>query len=245
MKFITRVAPILILALALVSCSAAQTPAAVSTVQTEVTRPAQPTAPPATQPPSPTQTVAAAADSPTSTGMTYVLVPEKSVANYRVTEQLVKNDLPNDAVGKTSAITGSITLLPDSTIDKASSKFTVDLSKMQSDSGMRDNYVRRNTLQTDQYPEAVFVPLEIKGLNFPIPQSGSVAFQVVGDLTIKDVTKSVTWDVTGEIANGVATGNAVTKFTFADFSLNQPQVPVVLSVADEITLEVALTLQPL
>ncbi len=166
------------------------------------------------------------------------------MANYRVTEQLAKNDLPNDAVGKTSAITGSITLLPDGTIDTASSKFTVDLSTMQSDSGMRDNYVRRNTLQTDQYPEAVFVPVEIKGLALPIPQSGSVAFQVIGDLTIKDVTKSVTWEVTGEIANGVATGNAVTKFTFADFGLNQPQVPVVLSVADEITLEVALTLQP-
>jgi hypothetical protein len=57
------------------------------------------------------------------------------------------------------------------------------------------------------------------------------------------VTKPVTWNVTGSVQNGQATGVATTTFTFEDFNLPQPRVPVVLSVVDSITLEVDLTCQ--
>ena len=67
---------------------------------------------------------------------------------------------------------------------------------------------------------------------------------MTGDLTVRDVTKPVTWDVTGTIENGQATGTATTSFTFSEFNLTQPRVPVVLSVEDNIKLEVDLTLQP-
>jgi polyisoprenoid-binding protein YceI len=174
----------------------------------------------------------------------YEIVTDKSQANYRVTEQLVKNDLPNDAVGTTDAINGSITLLPDEKVDASHSKFTVDLTNLKSDSNMRDNFVRRNVLQIDQFPQVEFVPTDIKGLPVPVPQSGSVTFEVTGDLTIRDVTKSVTWQVTGEINNGLATGKATTHFTFADFNLTQPKVPVVLSVEDNIILEVTIVMRP-
>ncbi len=168
----------------------------------------------------------------------YVLVPAKSEASYAVREQLAKLNLPSDAVGKTKSVAGSISLNPDGTIDSAHSKITVELSTLQTDQSMRDNFVSRNVLQTSQYPQAIFVPTQINGLSVPIPQSGSVTFKVIGDLTIRNVTKPVTWDVTGSIANGEATGTATTSFTFEDFSLTQPQVPVVLSVVDKITLNV-------
>jgi polyisoprenoid-binding protein YceI len=70
-----------------------------------------------------------------------------------------------------------------------------------------------------------------------------VSFKVSGDLTIHNVTKPVSWDVTGQVQADQATGVATTTFKFEDFGLNQPQVPVVLSVVDSITLEVDLTLQ--
>jgi polyisoprenoid-binding protein YceI len=194
-----------------------------------------------------TETPAAAASSPTTVspgaGLKYVLVPSKSEASYQVREQLARRDFPNDAVGKTSAIEGSITINPDGNVDQANSKFTVDLSTLKSDENMRDNYVRRSILKTDQNPQAVFIPTKISGLPAEIPQSGSVSFQVTGDLTINKVTKTVTWDVTGTNSGGEATGAATTSFTFKDFNLNQPQVPVVLSVVDKITLNVTVTLQ--
>jgi len=99
-------------------------------------------------------------------------------------------------------------------------------------------------LNTDQYPSAVFVPSEVSGLPSPLPQSGDVSFKLTGNLTIKDVTKPVTWDVKGSVSNGKATGTATTTFKFEDFNLTQPKVPVVLSIEDHITLEADVTLQP-
>lgn len=203
--------------------------------------PASPTSLPALTNPAPT-TASSGANS-SGSGVKYVLVASKSEASYAVREQLARLSLPSDAVGKTNAISGAVTLNPDGSIDSANSKITVDLSTLQTDSAMRDGFVSRNVLQTSQYPLAVFVPTQISGLPASLPQSGNVAFKVTGNMTIHNVTKPVTWDVTGAINNGDATGTATTSFTFEDFGLNQPQVPVVLSVVDKISLTVTLDFQ--
>jgi polyisoprenoid-binding protein YceI len=83
----------------------------------------------------------------------------------------------------------------------------------------------------------VFVPKQLRNLRFPLPESGDVAFQMLGDLTIRGVTKPVTWDVTAKIAQGSISGEAKTSFTFVDFELEKPRVRSVLSVNDEIGLE--------
>jgi polyisoprenoid-binding protein YceI len=171
------------------------------------------------------------------------LVQGKSVAQYKVREQLARLSFPSDAVGKTQDVTGTIAFKQDGSIDQSVSKFVVGLTALQTDSNMRDNYVRRNILQTDQYPQAVFIPTEATGFPLPLPQSGSVAFKLTGNLTIKDVTKPVTLDVTGTVQNNSFTGTASTSFKFEDFNLPQPQVPVVLSVVDNINLELDITMQ--
>ena len=76
------------------------------------------------------------------------------------------------------------------------SRFTVDLRTLRSDEARRDNYVRRNTLETERFPTVTFVPTEARRLPFPLPQTGSVPFELVGDLTVKDVTRRVTWEAT-------------------------------------------------
>jgi polyisoprenoid-binding protein YceI len=233
--------PVLTALLAACAPAQTQTPAAASTqapsIEATATDSIAPTATAA--PPAATATGA----SPSGSRSTYTLVPSKSEASYSVREQLANRDLPSDAVGKTNAVSGSIAVNPDGTIDSANSKFVVDATTLQTDSSMRDGFVRRNVLQADKYPQIVFVPTGISGLPSPLPQSGNVSFQVTGDLTIRDVTKPVTWDVTGSINNGEASGTATTSFTFEDFSLNQPKVPVVLSLVDKITLNVTVAFQ--
>jgi polyisoprenoid-binding protein YceI len=174
----------------------------------------------------------------------YVIVADKSEARYRVRERLASLDAPSDAIGKTQQISGSIFVKPDGSIDSANSKFTVDLSTLQSDRSQRDNFLRRAVLQTDQFKDAVFVPTQVTGLPSPLPQSGPVSFKVAGNLTVRDVTKPVTWDVTGTMQNGVASGTATTSFTFEDFNLTQPKFAFILSIVDHIALEVDLTVQP-
>jgi polyisoprenoid-binding protein YceI len=172
------------------------------------------------------------------------IVADKSEARYRVREQLVNVSLPSDAIGKTNAISGSIVGKTDGTIDSAQSKFTVDMRTLQSDRSQRDNFLRGSVLQTNQYPYATFVPTAAPGLPLTVPPTGPVSFKLTGDLTIRNVTKSVTWDVNCDAPQGdQGTCHASTSFTFEDFNINQPRVPLVLSIVDHITLELDLVLQ--
>src|SRR5688500_9467520 len=170
-------------------------------------------------------------------GTRFVLAPQGNEARYRVREQLAGIDLPSDAVGKTTAVTGGIVVDANGAVVKDQSKFTIDLNTLVSDADRRDNYLRRNTLQTAEHAHALFVASELKGLGFRLAQSGDVTFQMSGDLTLRGVTRPVTWDVTAKVSNGSIQGEAKTKFTFAQFELTKPSVRSVLSVEDEIRLE--------
>jgi polyisoprenoid-binding protein YceI len=60
---------------------------------------------------------------------------------------------------------------------------------------------------------------------------------MVGDLTVRDVTRPTTWQVSARRQGNDIVGTATTQFTFKDFNMDQPRVPIVLSVADTIKLE--------
>lgn len=204
--------------------------------------------PTATAVPAPTIAPTSASSTSSTTGIftvKLVVVPEKSKANYRVTEQLVGLSLPDDAVGSTSAISGMIVGKTDGSVDSSQSKFVVDLRTLKSDQSLRDNFIQRTPLQTSQYPYATFVPTSGSGFPTAVPPSGQGSFKLTGNLTIRDVTKEVTWDTTCQLQNGQTEGtcHATTSFTFEYFNLNQPRVGRVLSIVDKITLEVDVDLQ--
>ncbi len=177
--------------------------------------------------------------------VTLVIVPEKSQARYRVREQLAGLSLPDDAVGSTNAITGTIVGKTDGTIVSSASKFVVDLRTLKSDQSLRDGFIQRNPLQTSQYPYATFVPTSATGLPTSMPASLQGSIKLMGDLTIRNVTKQVTWDTTCQVQSSQteATCHATTSFTFGEFNLTQPKVGRVLSIVDNITLEVDVDLQ--
>jgi polyisoprenoid-binding protein YceI len=177
--------------------------------------------------------------------ITLTVAPTGNEARYRVREQLVGVEFPNDAVGKTSNITGSLVFESNGRIVKEQSKFTVDLASITSDSDRRDNYVRNNTLRVSEFPTVAFVPSSATGLPASLPAAADLAFKLTGDLTVAGVTKPATWDVTGKmLATGEFTGTATTSFNFAEFGLTIPRVRTVLSVVDNITLEFDLHLIP-
>ena len=182
---------------------------------------------------------------PQAKAVRYAVAPAGNEARFRVREQLAGFDLPNDAVGKTSQITGAIVIGADGKIVREGSSFTVELTALVSDNERRDNYVRRNTLKTDSFPRAVFVPTSAKGLPAVLPATGETSFELVGDLTIHGVTKPATWQVKATRgASGAVTGTATTSFPFAEFAMTMPKVARVLSVDDKITLEYDFNLVP-
>ncbi len=169
---------------------------------------------------------------------------EGNEVRYRVREQLVGRDLPNDAVGVTSAVSGVIALDAQGNVIPGSSRIVVDVTGLRSDQERRDGYLQRRLLETEQYPTVEFHPTALRGISLPLPSSGSRTFELSGDLTVKGVTRPTTWQVNARFANQRITGSAATAFTFEHFGLTQPRVPVVLSVADTIRLEYDFNLIP-
>lgn len=182
------------------------------------------------------------AKAPALAGLHLTVAPTGNEARYRIREQLVRVDLPNDAIGKTTEVSGGIGVGTDGKIIPSESKFVVGVGSLKSDRDRRDGYVRGRVLETDQYPTVVFTPTEFRGLPAKLPTSGSHTFDVIGNLTVHGVTRPTTWHVTAEPKNGQVVGSAYTLFTFSDFSMQQPRVPIVLSVADTIRLEYDFTL---
>jgi polyisoprenoid-binding protein YceI len=175
--------------------------------------------------------------------VTFAVAPEGNEARYRVREQLAGLSFPNDAVGMTSAVTGAIVVdAATGRVQANASRIVVELAGLTSDQSRRDNYVRNRTLETEQHPTAALVPTELRGITWPLPATGTVTFQLIGNLTVKQVTRSTTWDVTLDLAGATMTGTATTSFTFEDFAMTKPRVASVLSVDDTIRLEYDLRL---
>jgi polyisoprenoid-binding protein YceI len=183
--------------------------------------------------------MAAAAD---TDAIHYTIVANGTKADYRVREQLAKLNAPSDAVGTTTGVTGAIVLGSDGKIVSDQSKLVVDLTKLQSDSNMRDGYIGRTTLNTSQFPTATFVPTAIDGLTAPLPTSGQQTFKLTGNLTIHGVTKPATVTVTTTVNGADVTGQASTDFKFEDFGMTPPSSMAVLSVVDDVKLEITLHL---
>lgn len=168
---------------------------------------------------------------------TFELAPAGNQARYRVQEQLVGVDLPGEAVGVTSAITGGIVLDSTGRVVPAQSKITVNITGLKSDSGARDRVIQGRTLHTSQFPTVEIVPQELAGLKYPWPASGELEFELRGDLTIHGVTKPWTWRVSATPKDGGLAGRATTSFAFGDFGMTPPTSFRVLSVQDKVTLE--------
>ena len=222
-----------LLMLSVIACSGSETPTPTPTSTPTPDTPAQPTPQTVVTPPQPDA----------GSGEVILEISSGSEARYRVKEQLARLSLPNDAVGVTQGVEGKLVLGPDGTVSADDSLIRVDLSTLQSDEDRRDNYVRNRTLGASQYPYTDFVPTAISGLQWPLPSTGEASFSITGDVTIRDVTKEVTWEITAQFSDDRITGTATTDFTFDEFDLAVPSVVVVLSVENNIRLEIDLVLQ--
>lgn len=237
-----------------IACAPAAAPAAPAPTSAAPAAPAQPTAapvapaPPTAAPAAPAPTTPAApapttqpSAAPLDGGVELTLVSGANEARYRVREELANLPAPIDAVGKTQQVSGAIVLDKSGKVVPARSKITINLASLTSDESRRDGYVQRRTLETSQFPNAIFTVTEVTGLPAALPNEGDHTFKLTGDFTIKDVTKPVSWDVTASFSPQEVTGSANTSITFEQFELDKPSVLIVLSLADTLKLEIDFT----
>ena len=160
-----------------------------------------------------------------------------SVARYRVKEELARVSVPGDAVGETPDVVGAIVFSADGSVQPGS-RIVVDLRTLRSDEARRDNFLRRNSLESNRFPLAEFVIREVSGLSWPLPESGETDFQLHGDMTLHGVTAPLTWDVIATFGPDGVTGQATTRFQFGDFDISKPSLFFIISVEDDMRLEV-------
>ena len=166
-------------------------------------------------------------------------VAADSVAGYRVREQLANLPAQSDAVGRTSQVTGSITIESSgSTTTVTAGTLTVDTTSITSDKTQRDNRLRSEGLQTDQFPTATFTLT--KPVDVPAAALAGTASNVTltGDLTLHGVTKSVEIPAQAQLVNGTIQVAGSISFPLSDYSITAPNIGgVIVSIADTGTLE--------
>ena len=159
-----------------------------------------------------------------------------SFVGYRVAEQLA-NVGATTAVGRTPKVSGTLTV---SGTSITAVSITADLTALQSDRSMRDGQLQTQALQTDTYPTATFVLADPITLGHLPAEGETISVTAVGDLTLHGVTKRVSIPLQAKLASGVVTVVGSLPIAFADYSIAPPQSMMVLSVADNGTMELQL-----
>lgn len=146
-------------------------------------------------------------------------IGDGSQVGYRVVEVLFGQD--TEGVGRTGDITGSIEL---AATQVSAGTFTVDMTTVESDESRRDNQFRGRLLSTDEFPTSTFTltaPIELA----TVPAEGEqINATATGDLTLRDVTKSVTFDVQAVLEGDQIRIVGSTDIVFADYGIPQPDV---------------------
>jgi len=185
----------------------------------------------------------ASAPQPTLVGnvRTFRIVPEQTEASYEVQEQLLRNSLPNKAIGRTNAVEGEFQFTTDGKPAGNVTKISVDLRTLTSDKSMRDRRIRGQWLESNTYPFAEFVSTAAQQLPDSYAEGQEVSFKLVGDMTIREITRPVTFDVRGTLQGDTVTGTATTMIMMKDFGFDPPSVAGLLTVEDGVTINVNFT----
>jgi polyisoprenoid-binding protein YceI len=181
---------------------------------------------------------------------TFVVDSAESSASYIVNEEFFADALDKLGinvgkqliVGTTSNIAGQLQFdASDPAATLGDTRFTVDMTTLETDQNRRDNWIRENGPNFNQFPEATFVATSIEGLPDTIPAGEAIEFQLNGDLSVRDTTIPVTFEVTATLDGDMLTGVATTNLNISDFGIDPPSFVNTLTVADPFSIEVNIT----
>jgi polyisoprenoid-binding protein YceI len=170
---------------------------------------------------------APAASAPASGSSTvYKIDPAQSEAHYEVGETFFQGNRFNLAIGRTKGVAGEIQVDMANPAKSQIGTLVIDVSQLKSDEDRRDNFIRRTGLESSKYPQVTFKPTGIDGLPTTVKPGDTLTLKVIGDLTVKETTKPVTWDVKLTVAADKVSGEASTQITLSDFGAGPIQLPM-------------------
>jgi len=147
---------------------------------------------------------------------------EPSTFGYRVEEVLA--GVNTTAVGRSSEITGLLTI--DGTTATAV-EIEVPVDTITSDDSRRDGQFTGRIMSVDEFPTATFTLTE--PIEFGTIPTGdeTVTATATGDLTLRGVTNSVTFDVTAQTTDGRIGVLGSIPVLFSDYGIDNPSNGIV------------------
>ena len=182
-----------------------------------------------------TPTEPPAADPGSYEGVTYV-VGEGSEATFTVEEKLSSLPLPNDAVVRTTALSGEVHF------DGRLSVIDIQLHELESDQSRRDRYIREKMFPND--PIATFTLPDARPLPEGFSNGEEVSTEIIGQLEIKGVQAPVIFQVEARDDGDVVHILGRTSFVWSDFGMTAPTVGSFVSVTDEVAVEILISARP-
>ncbi|MFQ5398330.1 MAG: YceI family protein [Anaerolineae bacterium] len=178
---------------------------------------------------------------------TFVIVPEESEASYIAAEEFFSGAVERlgktlgltDTIGRTNEIEGAFQLSPDEPFPLVSNHFIVNIQSLASDDRRRDERLREQWLESFRYPEAEFTATAVEGFRYV--EGEEVNFTLTGDMTIREITNSVTFDVTAVLEGDTIRGAATAPMRMSDYGFDPPAFGNFFTVEDEFTVVVVFT----
>lgn len=149
------------------------------------------------------------------------IVPEESEARYILDEL---DPLVTGLVGRTNQIAGDILIDFEQPAQSRVGSIRINLRTLRTNNSNRDGAVRAEVLLSAQpeYEFTEFMPTGITGLPNTLTLGEAIHFQVAGDLPLRGITRSVTFDVTvTPVSELEVRGLAHTTIQRADYDLLQ------------------------
>ena len=168
-------------------------------------------------------------------GVTFV-VSDGSEATFTVEEQLARLPLPNDAVMRTTNLSGEVRL------DGGESVVQIDLHTLVSDQEFRDRYVRTRMFGDHQF--ATFTVPDVGPLPDGLSSGDEVTTSVSGTLDIRGITVPMEFEIEARDDGSELFILGRTTFTWQELDIPPPTAPVVVSIEDDVIVEVLLTVEP-
>jgi polyisoprenoid-binding protein YceI len=170
---------------------------------------------------------------PVGAGRWHPVAPAGSFVGYRVDERYLGVGV-RTAVGRTSAVTGSVTVDGDRV---EGADLRADMTTVHSDQARRDAALRSRAIETGRYPSARFT------LAGPPVALGARPRQAKGTLTLHGRRAAIAVAVRGQRLSGdrlELVGSAPIRF--ATFAIDPPSVAGLVTVSDHGVLEFRLVL---
>ena len=160
-----------------------------------------------------------AAASPTTTAAVDGVwdVTSGSQAGYRVQETLFGQS--HTAVGRGSAVTGSLTI---SATNVTTARFSVDLTKVTSDESLRDEQFQGRIMDTAMYPTATFALTQPINLGSVPAEGVEVTEPATGTLNMHGVTRTVSFHLTARRSGDLIEISGSIPITFSDWDISNP-----------------------